>query len=73
MVLLDMHTTGRRRFRRLRLRQRYDRLEGLLQGDELRRGRVLAAEAMLVAAPALRERGLARMREDAYAFVEPQT
>lgn len=60
-------------FRRLRLRQRYDRLEGLLQGDELRRGRVLAAEGLLVAATAIRERGLARLHEDAYAFVEPQT
>jgi len=59
-------------FRRHALTQRYDRLGALLQADELRHGRVLAAEADLVAAPAIRLRGLARLREDPYAFVEPK-
>lgn len=60
-------------FRRHSLAQRYDLLGPLLcPTDELRRGRVLAAEADLVAAPAIRIRGLARLREDPYAFVEPK-
>jgi aminoglycoside 3-N-acetyltransferase len=58
-------------FRRLGLTQRYDRLGPLLSGGELRRGRVLAAECLLLEATAIRERGLAALRGDPYAFVEP--
>jgi aminoglycoside 3-N-acetyltransferase len=60
-------------FRRHGLAQRYDLLGPLLRpADELRHGRVLAAEALLVAATAIRIRGLARLHEDPYAFVEPK-
>ncbi len=60
-------------FRRLGLAQRYDRLASLLHPhDDIRHGRVLASEAILVAATAIRIRGLARLHEDPYAFVEPK-
>jgi aminoglycoside 3-N-acetyltransferase len=57
-------------FRSRGLTQRYDRLGALLSGDELRRGRVLAADCDLLEATGIRERGLAALRRDPYAFVE---
>jgi len=59
-------------FRRHGLQQRYDRLAECLQGNEWRRGRVRAAEVDLVMASAIRRRGLERLRQDPYAFVEPK-
>lgn len=58
-------------FRRLGLAQRYDRLGELLLGAERRQGRVLDAASDLLAAPAIRQRGLAKLKSDPWAFVEP--
>lgn len=58
-------------FRRRGLTQRYDRLGALMSGGELRRGPVLAAACELLEATAIRAHGLAALRRDPYAFVEP--
>ena len=53
-----------------KLRQRYDRLEPLMQPGEMRVGRVLEATAHLLEAPAMWERGEAALRSDPHFFVE---
>ncbi len=51
--------------------QRYDRIEGLLDKDELRRGLVLAALIYVVEARSMWEKALAAYRRDPLYFVEP--
>lgn len=51
--------------------QRYDRIATLLQeGREIRRGRILAADASLIAADALWNRGEKALRSDPFYFVQ---
>jgi len=50
--------------------QRYDRVDQILAGAGLRRGRVLAAEAFLLEASALWEIALAALRRDPLYFVD---
>lgn len=50
--------------------QRYDRLGDVLVGEERRRGRVLGADCDLLAASAIRRRGLTRLLQDHWAFVD---
>jgi len=51
-------------------RQRYDRLGALLEGGELRTGRVLNAEVHVVDAQALWQKAEAALRRDPFFFVE---
>jgi aminoglycoside 3-N-acetyltransferase len=50
--------------------QRYDRIGDLLSPPDLRRGRVGAADAFLIDAPAMLARALEVMRRDPFAFVD---
>lgn len=50
--------------------QRYDRVEPLLEGNGLHRGKVLAATSHLLEAPPLWEAALAALRRDPFHFVE---
>ena len=50
--------------------QRYDRLEQVLPGKFVKRGKVLAADAVLLDAKGVRETALQIMKEDPYYFVE---
>lgn len=50
--------------------QRYDRLTGILQADELREGGILQATAQLLQVRAMWDRGAAVLHSDPYAFVE---
>lgn len=55
-------------------RQKYDRVQRLLiEGVELKQGRVLAAECFLLEAAALWERALRAMQSNPYYFVERET
>jgi aminoglycoside 3-N-acetyltransferase len=51
-------------------RQRYDRVESLLEGDALKRGKVLKAEVHLIEAKALWEVAAEALRRDPLHFVE---
>ena len=51
-------------------RQRYDRIEPFLKGEELRRGKVLAANADLIDSHAMWETALPIMKKDPQFFVE---
>jgi aminoglycoside 3-N-acetyltransferase len=53
------------------LRQRYERVAGILGPSALHRGPVLAGEAWLIEAAALWEAALALLQRDPLAFVEP--
>lgn len=50
--------------------QRYDRVAQVLQGDELRKGRVLSAEVWVIDAAALWERAEAKVRREPLFFVD---
>jgi aminoglycoside 3-N-acetyltransferase len=50
--------------------QRYDRLAGLLAGEELRTGKVLEATVHIVECRAMWEKALAALRKDPFFFVE---
>jgi aminoglycoside 3-N-acetyltransferase len=50
--------------------QRYERITGLMQPPDLRRGRVSLAESYLISAPALFVCALEKMRQDPLYFVE---
>jgi aminoglycoside 3-N-acetyltransferase len=50
--------------------QRYERIAGLMQSPDLRRGRVGLAESYLIAAPALFVCALEKMRQDPLYFVD---
>ncbi|MBN1217931.1 MAG: AAC(3) family N-acetyltransferase [Anaerolineae bacterium] len=52
-------------------RQRYDRIEGLLDGSGLKRGSVLSADVFIIEASVLWEVALAALRQDPLYFVEP--
>jgi aminoglycoside 3-N-acetyltransferase len=52
-------------------RQRYDRVEHLLEPPGLRRGRVLAAEAFLLEASMLWEAALSALAKNPFYFVDP--
>ncbi len=52
--------------------QRYVRLKDVLQGDEISFGKILEADSILMSAKAIWERGLALLKKDPLAFVEPK-
>jgi aminoglycoside 3-N-acetyltransferase len=52
--------------------QRYDRLENVLQGDELRQGKLLQADCQLVESSALWNRALEKLKENPLYFVAPR-
>jgi aminoglycoside 3-N-acetyltransferase len=51
-------------------RQRFDRLKNVLEGDSLREGKLLEAQAHLVDARAMWEQAEVALRDDPYYFVE---
>ncbi|HOJ11263.1 MAG TPA: AAC(3) family N-acetyltransferase [Clostridiales bacterium] len=53
-----------------KLEQRYDRVESMLDGDEIKSGKILDANAYLIDASALWKKALEIMRKDPYYFVE---
>jgi aminoglycoside 3-N-acetyltransferase len=53
------------------VRQRYDRLEALLAGGEIARGKVLRADCVLMDARAAWEKGYEALKRDPHCFVEP--
>ena len=53
-----------------KLEQRYDRVESILDRDEIKSGNVLAAKAYLIDASALWKKALEIMKKDPYYFVE---
>ncbi len=52
--------------------QHYERVEELLTGDELRRGRVGEADAYLISAPALWKKASLALESNPYFFTEPR-
>lgn len=53
--------------------QRYDRLANLLEGEELRQGKIMHADSFLLSAKAVWERGLEALKRDRFYFVEKKT
>ena len=72
-IVLDDRTQTTMRCRRHGFagwRQRYDRLAGLLEGDELKTGNVLDATTHIVETPPMWEKAAAAIRRQPYFFVE---
>jgi len=51
--------------------QRYSRMENLLNEQEMQKGKILAADCVVMSSKAVWEKGLQKMQEDVYYFVEP--
>ena len=51
--------------------QRYSRMESLLTEEEMRKGKILQADCVLMSAKAVWEKGYQKMQKDMYYFVEP--
>lgn len=51
--------------------QRYSRMENLLNENEMQKGKILEANCVVMDSKAVWEKGLAKMNEDVYYFVEP--
>ena len=51
--------------------QKYSRMENLLNKEEMQRGKILAANCVVMSSKAVWEKGLQKMREDVFYFVEP--
>jgi aminoglycoside 3-N-acetyltransferase len=54
------------------VRQRYDRLEAVMDGKGIRKGRVLQADCHLIETEAMWPAALAAYRRDPLFFVEPE-
>ncbi len=51
-------------------KQRYDRVENILTKNELRKGKVLAADCYAIEAPALWDKAASKLRQDPHYFVD---